>query len=136
MLHLNGIQSNENGLLSRERSEHLLQSLHVRIAAEYATTIQAPVRQIAACMADCRCCHYNITRHSIGRLLCTGAAHLVAAAGKPAVKENTLITYINKELTPQSLTLPDGSVIKVWPGSGISYYDQFAATSREHKLER
>lgn len=124
----------QQGLLSRERSEHILQVLHARIAAEQAVTAQAPVKHFSS--------YTRIAAAAIIILLATvtgaymywhrGAA---LATSEMTVEKSTLIAYVNKENAPQSLTLPDSSMVKVWPGSAISYYNAFTATSRTISLK-
>ncbi len=57
------------------------------------------------------------------------------AAKQVTAPVNPVIAYVNEKKEPQSLTLPDSSRIKVWPGSSVTYYKQFTTTSRTISLK-
>jgi len=122
------------GLLPEERSEHILQLLHTRIGAAYTMPQQAPVKQM-----------WSASRVAAAAIviLLVGATGIYVywhrspqlAAKQVVVSTNTVIAYVNEKNEPQSLTLPDCSHIKVWPGSSVTYYKQFTAVSRTISLK-
>jgi ferric-dicitrate binding protein FerR (iron transport regulator) len=122
------------GLLPEERSEHILQLLHARIEAAYALPMQAPVKRLWPAS--------RVAAAAIIIILATAAVTYVCrhrspqlAARQVAPLQDQVVAYVNEKNQPQSLTLPDGSHLKVWPGSSLSYYKQFTTTSRTISLK-
>ena len=128
---LDEVGFNENGQLSQEKVEMILQEVYQKldIKKRHATRVKRLYRVVAAaaCFAGIA---FGIWYLAKNRQADNNKAATISAISKAP----TLVQVINKTDTIQDIRLQDGSEVELQPASAVSYYQPFADTSRAISL--